>query len=1073
MVATLLSELAGKGLGRFGYSNDAKEIDATTTVPSSATTLSSSASSLKQAAQSAYSNISNAYSTLQVPSLNLPGRPTLASQPEEQDDLCDSSASISGLSKSSVNSKRRRKSMLSPNLLTLMNNPYIGVRGGGRLHRAKPPHQSMDAVRKLLYVVEDDKKKHNSVTVPSDGDVEKQPLPFPPLTPNASKITSTESRIATPRHRNSASMDYGNPDFNDNEEMLMHPLLSQQLATIDSMSRHSSSSLQVGDKTTAAAVEDHSKAHSITVQSSHKQNSSHSPEETASQLTEGTLRAMRDLALDEALALHNSLKYWSDRWERPVFSWFVAGPLVWFGFLDNTIHTSTHENIHSNSFGGGYDHSEMVGKRVSQIQAVLARRLMAIGELQHHLLRAGWQRGVAHWGFLGEGGNWAAVDGTDGRMGDDDDSSHQSCDNSDHEEEDDFHPIEEDFNYEDSSELFIEDNSNNTATNALNATTIKPLDLHNKSMSHNATTNNAQHRNNPRYKLMRREVSDASVGSIGLHIDVPPPPSPFSTKTLTGPGRISQHEERRKHGSLYYANMHVRKHKGGLIQKDDMAMAEWSIDALALIRRQLIRAANGKHSLPYSENWPFEHAAGNASVHSSSNQNAMPVWAGMKYIGGNHNHSKPRNRMETRGSCYSITEDDVDVPFNSGPAVDTNNNDTQFPKIGAECFENQSQDDSKQFSAPKKRSPSSRSIASAKNERAIVGISNLPLMMSEVSGLLDVMEDIMDIQRARRMEKLKPPPWWRQNWFLVVLAPPTLGYLLYNNLIGKGQTWSFVKYAAEKMMDFAREHVVLPCVALYDEFTKGPESISDHAARDTATETLKKMIRSWLDETYPEMQEAEKVRLSDAMDITLVEESKESSMKSVYNMNSVIRMSFIEAQFIKKEMMNALVALDEMQASTNFNMNLAAITPFVLLCWAIKKVSRFIYYTAFKWGKSRKETYASFLDALTEIERLLIMRSNPPAPPIQRSDLGQAKEVHVSDCVLESDDLGMLMLHIHELRTILWQERRRFSPNALRSVSEDLAELSGERGAVSVRQQLLIVERMNRAYSFLKQGAID
>jgi len=229
------------------------------------------------------------------------------------------------------------------------------------------------------------------------------------------------------------------------------------------------------------------------------------------------------------------------------------------------------------------------------------------------------------------------------------------------------------------------------------------------------------------------------------------------------------------------------------------------------------------------------------------------------------------------------------------------------------------------------------------------------------------------------------------------------------------------------------------------------------------------------------MLEAEKLRLSDSMDISLVEESKEQGMKSVYNMNSVIRMSFIEAQFIKKEMMNALVALDEMQASTNFNMNLAAITPFVLLIWTAKKISTFIFYTTFKWGKSRTETYRSFLDALTEIERLLIMRSNPPAPPI-RFDTNKAYHHHetdshatpaVGDCVLGSDDLGMLMLHIHELRTILWQHRRRFSPNALRSVSEDLAELSGERGAVSVRQQLLIVERMNRAYSFLKQGAID
>ena len=238
----------------------------------------------------------------------------------------------------------------------------------------------------------------------------------------------------------------------------------------------------------------------------------------------------------------------------------------------------------------------------------------------------------------------------------------------------------------------------------------------------------------------------------------------------------------------------------------------------------------------------------------------------------------------------------------------------------------------------------------------------------------------------------------------------------------------------------------------------------------------------------------EKERISNTMDISLIEESKEKSMKSVYNMNSVIRMSFIEAQFIKKEMMNALVALDDMQASTNFNMNLAAITPFVLLMWTTKKISTFIVYTAFKWGKSRKETYRSFVDALTEIERLLIMRNNPPAPPSRRmidtssTSTNHDKSHHhndhypyssshatpgIGDCVLGSDDLGMLMLHIHELRTILWQERRRFSPTALRSISEDLAELSGERGCVCVRQQLLIVERMNRAYSFLKQGYIE
>jgi hypothetical protein len=58
---------------------------------------------------------------------------------------------------------------------------------------------------------------------------------------------------------------------------------------------------------------------------------------------------------------------------------------------------------------------------------VLARRCAAIGELQQHLLRAGWQKGVAQWGVLGQGGQWAAVAGFDGAMLDSEQSfSHSS-----------------------------------------------------------------------------------------------------------------------------------------------------------------------------------------------------------------------------------------------------------------------------------------------------------------------------------------------------------------------------------------------------------------------------------------------------------------------------------------------------------------------------------------------------------------------------------------------------------------------------------------------------------------------
>lgn len=44
----------------------------------------------------------------------------------------------------------------------------------------------------------------------------------------------------------------------------------------------------------------------------------------------------------------------------------------------------------------------------------------------------------------------------------------------------------------------------------------------------------------------------------------------------------------------------------------------------------------------------------------------------------------------------------------------------------------------------------------------------------------------------------------------------------------------------------------------------------------------------------------EKIRLSEAMDISLIEQSKEESIKHILELNSVVRMSLIEMQFIKK-----------------------------------------------------------------------------------------------------------------------------------------------------------------------------
>ena len=67
-----------------------------------------------------------------------------------------------------------------------------------------------------------------------------------------------------------------------------------------------------------------------------------------------------------------------------------------------------------------------------------------------------------------------------------------------------------------------------------------------------------------------------------------------------------------------------------------------------------------------------------------------------------------------------------------------------------------------------------------------------------------------------------------------------------------------------------------------------------------AIESLKKMIRSWLDDTFPDMPEDDRMALSEAMDVTMVEKVKEQSMRTFFEINNVIRMSFIEMQYMKK-----------------------------------------------------------------------------------------------------------------------------------------------------------------------------
>mmetsp|Transcript_11571 Transcript_11571/g.35150 ORF Transcript_11571/g.35150 Transcript_11571/m.35150 type:complete len:754 (-) Transcript_11571:137-2398(-) len=69
--------------------------------------------------------------------------------------------------------------------------------------------------------------------------------------------------------------------------------------------------------------------------------------------------------------------------------------------------------------------------------------------------------------------------------------------------------------------------------------------------------------------------------------------------------------------------------------------------------------------------------------------------------------------------------------------------------------------------------------------------------------------------------------------------------------------------------------------------------------------------------------------------------------------------------------------------------------------------------------------------------------------------------------VLRARDTGKLLLMTVRLAQALRENRGRFSEEELRSMQEDLDQLVGDRGPMTVGQQLCIIQRMTRAYKAL------
>ncbi len=197
-------------------------------------------------------------------------------------------------------------------------------------------------------------------------------------------------------------------------------------------------------------------------------------------------------------------------------------------------------------------------------------------------------------------------------------------------------------------------------------------------------------------------------------------------------------------------------------------------------------------------------------------------------------------------------------------------------------------------------SPTSSNDASDLSNTS-VAVADLGGMSDEVSSILECIEVLLEQQRNRRLDKLRPPSRLRRNLYLIAVGVPVGTYMVYK--LTREHGWLFLLNTLfSKIADIGRDHVFEPLNSIYNElFTKsGRIDVTDRKARIDAIESLKRMIRSWLEESFPKMPINEMMERANKMDISLIEEKMEESIKHLYELNSVVRMSLIKMQFIKK-----------------------------------------------------------------------------------------------------------------------------------------------------------------------------
>ncbi len=328
-------------------------------------------------------------------------------------------------------------------------------------------------------------------------------------------------------------------------------------------------------------------------------------------------------------------------------------------------------------------------------------------------------------------------------------------------------------------------------------------------------------------------------------------------------------------------------------------------------------------------------------------------------------------------------------------------------------------------------------------------------------------EDIGQLRDARMQDlstELGPaaaPFWW--NWYYRkafvfpynIVAIPLFATALLVMLAKRKLVVRAASTAWSSLSDFFYSHIFEPCRAILGEvlFRRQVDRV-DKAALAQSRDSLKKMLKSYYDETLPNLSAKKRSELASNMDMGPV--SEQFSECANYAITNTIkgelpRLALIRMQFVEKEMLGLMDSVETLLDKNEINMQLSATMPAILVAYGAYQGATSLIYKIMG-RKSDNKVTLNMRKEMLRLERLLTLKDFRGAV----------------DSKLPDVDMGKTIVVIYRLRQQLESTRWRFDPFEVAAMATDLSELEGEYGPLTVRQQLMVVRRMRVSYSWLR-----